>query len=104
MAGGRWQISTGGGTAPRWRQDGTDLFYIAADRTLTAAPVRAADASFESSTPKRLFPIASVSGYIDRDEYAVSADGSRFLVSRPTGDAANSPVTVVVNWRASLKR
>ncbi len=71
---------------------------------LTAAPVRAAGASFESSTPRRLFAIPGISGYIDRDEYTVSADGNRFLLSRPTGDAANSPVTVVVNWSASLKR
>ena len=40
--------------------------------------------------------------------YAVSPDGQRFLIPRPVsnlqGDAASSPITVVLNWTAALKR
>jgi hypothetical protein len=34
------------------------------------------------------------------DQYAVSADGQRFLFLQPRGDGAtaSSPITVVVNW------
>ena len=35
----KWQISSGGGMQPRWRGDGRELFYVAADGTLMAAPI-----------------------------------------------------------------
>jgi eukaryotic-like serine/threonine-protein kinase len=104
LSGGQWQVSSGGGTAPRWRQDGSELFYIASDHNLMAATVRAVGASFETGAPSRLFSIPIVSGIVVRDEYAVSADGKRFLVSRPPGNAAAAPITVVVNWLTGLKR
>ena len=37
--GARSQISTGGGASPQWRQDGRELFYMAPDNHLMAAPV-----------------------------------------------------------------
>jgi hypothetical protein len=104
LSGGRWQISTGGGTVPRWRQDGRELFYVGADRNLMAVPVRTAGASLEPGIPNRLFPIPLFSGVVIRDEYAPSADGTRFLVSRAPGDAVAVPITVVVNWRASQEK
>ena len=106
LSGGRWQISAAGGTGPRWRRDGTELFYVAADRNLTAVPVRAVGASFEPGIPHSLFPTPSVSGFgfAMRDEYAVSADGNRFLVARPAGDAPAAPLTVVLHWQAGLKK
>src|SRR5271155_4515738 len=35
-AAGKWQVSQGGGTEPRWRGDGKEIFYIGAGSTLTA--------------------------------------------------------------------
>jgi len=34
----------------------------------------------------------------------VTADGQRFLVLVPVGDASSSPITVVLNWTAGLKK
>ena len=34
------QISTAGGSYPRWRRDGRELFYISADQKLMAVPVK----------------------------------------------------------------
>jgi hypothetical protein len=51
------------------------LIYIATDHNMMAATVRAVGASFEMGAPNRLFTIPVVSGAVDRDEYAVSADG-----------------------------
>jgi serine/threonine protein kinase len=104
LSGGRWQVSTGGGIDPRWRQDGSELFYLSSDHHLMAAPVRAVGVNFETGVPIGLFPIQAFSAAVIRDQYAVSADGKRFLVSRRPGDAAADPITVVVNWRAGLKR
>jgi hypothetical protein len=36
---GKWQVSTGGGTQPRWRQDGKELYFIATDKSLMAVTV-----------------------------------------------------------------
>ena len=33
---GHWQVSPDGGTQPRWRRDGKELFYLAPDRKLMA--------------------------------------------------------------------
>ena len=33
------QVSVGGGTLPRWRRDGGELFYLAPDRRLMAVSV-----------------------------------------------------------------
>jgi Tol biopolymer transport system component len=37
-SGGKWQVSTGGGVAPRLRHDGHELFYVAPDNRMMAAP------------------------------------------------------------------
>jgi len=49
---------------------------------------------------KPLFELQAVPS--DGWNYAVSADGQRILVARPTA-AATTPITVVVNWTALLK-
>ena len=93
----RWQISTSGGNAPRWRSDGKELFYVAADSTLMFAPVRSG-ATFEAGSPVALFKIgAERSSYYD-----VTADGQRFLVNSRT-DAQPLPITVVLNWTSQLR-
>ena len=93
----RRQISTSGGDAPRWRSDGKELFYVAADSRLMAASIRSG-ATFEAGSPVALFKIgAERSSYYD-----VTADGQRFLVNTRT-DAQPLPITVVLNWTAQLK-
>jgi Tol biopolymer transport system component len=95
------QISTTGGSDPAWRKDGTELFYLAADRNLMTTPVKAGGAMFEPGTPKALF---QVPGNVTRRSYAAGSTGQRFLVSRPVGEVANTPVTVVMNWQAELAK
>src|SRR4029453_15617955 len=79
---GKWQISTDGGTQPRWRRDGSELFYLARDRKLMAVRVKAREA-FEADVPQPLFDTSLEVGDF-RHEYAVSADGNRFLLNTPT--------------------
>jgi hypothetical protein len=95
------QISTNGGSDPSWRKDGTGLFYLAADRTLMAVAVKAGGTTFEPGVPKPLF---AVPGNLRSRSYAVAGDGRRFLVRRSLETAAARPITVVLNWQASLKR
>jgi len=72
--GGKWQVSTNGGSYPRWSRDGKELFFIGADQKLMAVDVKPG-AKFEPGLPKPLFDVRiSADGYYD-----VSKDG-RFLI------------------------
>jgi Tol biopolymer transport system component len=99
---GKWQISTVGGHSPRWRHDGSEVFYLTPDNKLNAASVNGKGAGFEVGAVKPLFAtrIVSAGGY----QYDVSADGQRFLIDTAPEQATSSPITVVLNWTAGLKK
>ncbi|MEQ1760493.1 MAG: protein kinase [Vicinamibacterales bacterium] len=99
--GGRRQVSTAGGDLPRWRRDGTEVFYVDPDRKIVAAAVNGRGASFEVGAVKPLFETSIVTGM--RHGYAVTADGQRFLINTDSEQAAATPITVVTNWDAGLK-
>ncbi len=100
--GGKWQISTAGGDRPRWRRDGSEIFYLAPDNKLMAAAVNDKGANFEVGAVKPLFEARFVTG--GRNQYAVSADGQRFLINTTPEQEASAPITVVLNWTAGLKK
>ena len=53
--GGQWQISTTGGKDPRWRPDGKELYYIAPDSRLMAAPIASSGTALQPGLPTALF-------------------------------------------------
>jgi Tol biopolymer transport system component len=100
--GARVQVSGSGGSFPRWRKDGKELFYLATDGRLMVATVRDQGGRLEFGTPSALFRIPEAFGYRVYP-YDVSADGQRILALMP--DAAESaPLTVLINWQAGLKK
>ena len=106
---GKWKISTAGGVEPRWRGDGKELFYVAADGKMTAVAIKAALAPkpvFEAGVPAPLFDAhdAAINVLIGLFGYDVTSDGKRFLVLTSGEAAAAPPLTVVVNWMAGLKK
>jgi len=100
-SGGQWQVSSEAGSFPRFRRDGKELFYLAANGKLMAVEVKADASGFEFGVPKPLFDTHST------DRYAVTADGQRFLMIRAAGSAGPSSalptITVVLNWLEELK-
>jgi len=40
----------------------------------------------------------------NRTHYVPSRDGQRFLVNTQSGDPSPTPITVVLNWTAGLKK
>ena len=94
------RISVAGGSLPRWRRDGRELFYLGADTQLMAVPIRLGS-SAEPGTPSALFAIEAAQNVMT--EYDVSRDGQRFLVNSPVPGAAAAPI-VVLNWTADLPR
>jgi len=99
------QVSTAGGTHPRWRRDGKEIFYLAADRTVMAVGLQGANG--EPSTPRPLFPVSvgpSVVPINERTLYAVAADGRRFLVASPLEGTGPHAVTVATSWPTLIQR
>jgi Tol biopolymer transport system component len=107
------QISFGGGMWPRWRHDGQEVFYLAPDGKLMASGASTHGSTFEAGTPRPLF---DAHPRFIRWPYGVSADGQRFLVNtlvEQTRQASfpyslsavdSTPLTLVVNWTAELKK
>jgi eukaryotic-like serine/threonine-protein kinase len=97
-AGGKWQISTDGGTEPRWSGTGHELFYTHGN-SLVSVPYSVEKNSFQAGKPQTVFanrlemraPFAS---------YDVSPDGQHFVIFEFRGGvlAATSEPTVVLNW------
>jgi len=104
-AAGKWQVSRGGGTEPRWRGDGKEIFYIGAGSTLTAVPVSSAG-TFAASNPTPLFRTqlrAQVSS-TDQFSYDVTSDGQRFLVNRYAKPAQVAPLHIILNATAAVTK
>jgi Tol biopolymer transport system component len=104
-AAGKWQVSRGGATEPRWRADGKELFYIGPKSMLIAVSVDS-QASFASGNPAPLFRTqlrAQVSS-TDMFSYDVTKDGQRFLVNRYAKPAQVAPLHVILNSTAGLAK
>ena len=102
--GTRWQVSGSGGTQPRWKPDGRELFFVSADDDLTAASVDGSGARFEVKEVRPLFRVSTYLGpRVGLYGYDVSADGKRFLVNY-AGETSVPRVALVVNWTAELKK
>jgi Tol biopolymer transport system component len=102
---GKWQISTGGGYAPRWRSDGRELFYVGPDlRTVLAVDVDPGPV-FRVGTPRVLFKSPSpISGVANDQGFAVSPDGRTFLLAFPSSGASVQAIQIVLHWQADLAR
>ena len=100
-------VSNGGGSNPRWRRDSRELFYAKGSAVMAVEIQRGA--AVELGAPKQLFDYPTfmnsqpaptpMSG-----DLAVSADGQRFLLDVLDETAPQSPITVVLNWTATLKK
>ncbi|TFG50131.1 MAG: hypothetical protein E4H38_04035, partial [Gemmatimonadales bacterium] len=99
--GGRWQVSTDGGSEPLWSRRGDELFYRSGDQHLMAAQVRITP-TFSVGSRVRLFSTANYGGDVTYTRYDVTPDGRRFIFARqpPT----DRDLIVVLNWAEELKR
>ena len=108
--GGKWQVSVAGGSQPRWRPDGRELFYVAPDGRLMAATIRG-----EADMPKpdigapvalfaaRLASGSGITGVARKPQYAVAPDG-RLLMNVAVEQGTASPISIVLNWDSMLRK
>jgi len=101
-SGGKWAISTGGGTEPLWSHRGTELFYRDASGNLVAVEVDT-DPTFSVGRATVLFPAAGYTSRPFTPQYAVAPDDRRFLMVRPVGSGSPDNIIVVENWFEELK-
>ena len=103
------QVSSAGGAQPRWRLDGGEVFYLAADGRMIGVPIRCNvnEQTCDPGAPTPLFPTRLASGANvlpavgTRPQYDVAADG-RFLMN--VAIAPPPPLTVAFNWQTEQKR
>ena len=106
MSGGKRAISIDGGVQPRWRRDGRELFYLSRNQQLMAVPITLGSELGVGKTAP-LFHAdlpnwgAGSPGWTT--SYDVSTDGQRFLLNI-WAEKEVAPITVVVNWPATLRR
>ncbi|HYW74579.1 MAG TPA: protein kinase [Pyrinomonadaceae bacterium] len=94
-------VSSGGGFYPTWRADGKEIFYVTNDGKIMAAQVKS-ESPFQTDVPQQLFQ--TTMKFAPGSPYAVTRDGSRFLINTPAEANNPAPLTVLLNWTASLKQ
>jgi Tol biopolymer transport system component len=97
----RYAVSKSGGAQPQWRGDGKEIFFLTPDSALMAAAIDTTR-EFRASVPEVLFQAAASAA--NRHQYAVTRDGKRFLMISTDRGEISWPLTVVVNWLASVQR
>jgi hypothetical protein len=100
---GKWQISTHGGRDPLWGADGRQLYYLTAEGGMMSVSV-VTQPAFQVGMPASLFHASPPSSDPGGRCYAVSADGRRFLILRPTRAHSLPATLVMMNWTAALGR
>jgi Tol biopolymer transport system component len=97
----RYQVSTQGGTLPRWRGDGKELFYFSVPQnSMMAVNVDEKAEALSLGSPRTLFHLVNNAGIFG--PFDVTPDGRRFLIAETTSLAG--PLTLVTNWDAELKK
>jgi hypothetical protein len=96
--GGKWQVSSGGGSAPLWAHNGRELFY-AANGKMHVVRINPGPA-FSADPPRVVFTIPERvrAGSLASGTFAITPDDQRFLMVRDNdwGEMAGTPTLVVV--------
>jgi eukaryotic-like serine/threonine-protein kinase len=105
-AAGKWQVSRGGGTEPRWRSDAREIFYLGSTATLTAVPVSTWGTAFNIGNSVALFQnqLPTQGSPLDIFTYDVAYGGQRFLVNRRAKPQQVDPLHIVLNATADLRK
>ena len=104
--GGRWQISTGGGTVPLWSRDGRELLFETLDQRVMAASYSAKSDSFAAGKP-RVWTETRLRNIAFCPNYDLAPDGKR-LAAVLADDASRQKelthLTFLLNFFDELRR
>ena len=99
----RWQVSSAGGTQPRWSADGKEIFFLSTDGNLMSVPVAIASSEVKTGAPRALFRHPPLPPIATSYEYDVSPRGDRFVFTQTRARSGVPPVRLILNWEALLK-
>ncbi|MCZ6695816.1 MAG: protein kinase [Acidobacteria bacterium] len=97
----QWQLSVDGGAQPRWRGDGREVYFIAADGRIMAVPIRA-ESTFRAGSPQALFELPETPEDPTLLFEDVTADGQKFLINLPVERRTSIDFRAILNWRSML--
>ena len=101
--GGKWQVSTEGGTEPVWNPKGRELFYRVGNKMMAVDIIT--EPTFSAGKPRMLFEGPYVPTPRSFPDYDVSPDGQHFLMLKPRAESQGpSQINVVQNWFEELKQ
>ena len=102
--GGKWLISTEGGTEPVWNHNGRELFYRHGEKRMAVEITT--QPGFTAGKPKMVFQGSYLPTQGTFPNYDVSADSQHFLMLKSNEQAEWAPtqISVVLNWTEELKR
>jgi serine/threonine protein kinase/Tol biopolymer transport system component len=100
----RRQISSDSAVQPRWRADGKELFFVTRNQQLMAVDVKSGT-TLETGPVRMLFQTA-LNTTAAVHMYAVTSDGTRFLIREPVGRQTGTieQLYVVTNWTSLLRQ
>lgn len=96
----RWQVSTQGGLAPRWRRDGGEILFLDLDTRMMSVKVTASENALTLGLPSLLFPTEMSSHAQNRvASWDLDARGERFFMLEPMQQAEERPpLTLIRGW------
>jgi len=103
QAGGKWQVSQGGGIVPRWRHDGAGLYFRMPDGKLMEASVASKGGAAEVGTPHQVSKIQLGEFGPNTWAYESAPKEDRFIVLRPE-KTISTPLALVTHWVEGIKR
>jgi serine/threonine protein kinase/Tol biopolymer transport system component len=95
---GIWQISTNGGFRPRWSRDGKRIYYIDPNQKIMTVEIKE-NSNFEFGQPEEFFALPR-----NISDLCLSPDGSRILFVTSLSEMETTPITLVLNWTARIKK
>lgn len=104
--GGKWQISTGGGSTPQWSRNGRELFYLTPDNKIMVATYSVAGNSFRADKPTSWSGV-QISPRGSEKNFALYPDGKRIAIFKVPGAEAQSQftkVTIIFNFFDEVRR
>jgi serine/threonine-protein kinase len=97
----KWQVSTDGGTHPRWNSNGKEIFYRNESKMMVVNVAPGSELTF--SEPRVLFDQRYAFGTAQTiPNYDVSTDGLNFVMVKDDAEAGR--LNVMLNWFEELKR
>jgi serine/threonine protein kinase/Tol biopolymer transport system component len=98
--GNKVRVSGSGGSQPRWRKDGREIFYVQQD-ILMAAQVNTGP-EFSVGPSEKLFAAPGLRS-IDYPHYDATPDGERFVIPELVGPDSPPVIRVVQNWFSEFR-